>query len=181
MTLGKPYGRCALNFSSPSDRDFVPRSRRKTDSPVAGSTSGRNANSSDVTITELKFARLRRRGAFASPLSCRCLALRQRTAPLRRIWLGTSQSHRLSSGVLNCAYCWSSGVGHSRAPSPAAPCGAARRRGGLIDLTVVDKALAAYPLAEHVRLLLRRKSTEADTGLKGRREEGKKAAPFSKF
>src|SRR5882762_9551090 len=166
MTLCKPYGRCALNFSSPSDRDFVPRSRRKTDSPVAGSTSARNANSSDVTITELKFARLRRRGAFASPLSCRCLALRQRTAPLRRIWLGTSQSHRLSSGVLNCAYCWSSGVGHSRAPVPqrhAALCG---EEAVFIDLTVVDTALAAYPLAEHVRLLLRRKSTKADTGLK---------------
>src|ERR1700738_3781104 len=56
MTLGSPYGRCALNFSSPLGCDFVPRNRRKTGSPVAASMSGRNANSSEVTITDLKFA-----------------------------------------------------------------------------------------------------------------------------
>jgi len=71
-------------------------------------------------------------------------------------------------------------------PEPRPPQRHAALRGEeavFIDLTVVDKALAAYPLAEHVRLLLRRKSTKADTGLKGRRLRHSLnfSAPFLNF
>src|SRR5882762_9551089 len=132
MTLCKPYGRCALNFSSPSDRDFVPRSRRKTDSPVAGSTSARNANSSDVTNHyRVEVRAIASTWCFCKPFELSLFGVTPAHRAIAQNLAGDvaeppAQLRRLELRILLVEWRWA-----FQSPRPAAPCGAVRRRGGL--------------------------------------------------